>query len=471
MTHLGLSAQAINFAQSSFMGHRVSFTVPVDFMNEYFTWTRAVDELRPTGRFVADPGSTVYTSSGPSAMPAFIEILQRAFGSGYTDLDGVASGLNYSSPALDSTADMKRDTVNITNNTWAYTSTGLGTPTVVANQYYSVNDLVMAFVLNKCFGSSAYDAWEIVYNLPDAFGMLTDLELATAITNSLAEEEVKATENVTPVAPSIIGKLPAAQLPGDDKGRVDEMFRALLSMDPQRFYKNGAQIPGLFESNPDVAGSGNWCLGVGDKIEIPVRLYFRAPVTVLSVVDNAKNPSSATPDQVETIFIKGEAAAFDATDATEVAAADRGNLMSLRLQILCSDPVMVDGVTRATSEDVAATPPAPAVAVAVNPIFYDGANYKTQKAIAVVFANLGAAADWEIDSVTDTTLLAIAGLTYTFANSVLELTYDPSVASSAASVNTVSVLLDYIGTPVAPAVAPTPPAAKPITITISAPPA
>jgi hypothetical protein len=467
MTHLGLSAQAINFAQSSFMGHRVSFNVPVDFMNEYFTWKRAADEVRPTGRFVADPGANpAYASAGPKDMPTFTEMLERAFGSAYTDLDGVASGLNYSSPALDSTADMKRDNT-IVNNTYDYGPTGVGTVSSVSptGTHYSVNDLVMAFVLNKCFGSSAYDAWEIVYNLPDAFGMLTDLQLASAITLSLAEEEVKATANVVPI------KSVDDQLPGDDKGRVDEMFRALLSMDPQRFYKNGAQIPGLFESNPDVAGSGNWCLGVGDKIEIPVRLYFRAPVTVLSVVDNAKNPSSATPDQVETIFIKGEAAAFDATDATEVAAADRGNLMSLRLQILCSDPVMVDGVTRATSEDVAATPPAPAVAVAVNPIFYDGANYKTQKAIAVVFANLGAATDWEIESVTDTTLLAIAGLTYTFANSVLELTYDPSVASSAASVNTVSVLLDYIGTPVAPAVAPTPPAAKPITITISAPPA
>ena len=463
MTHLGLSAQAINFAQSSFMGHRVSFNVPVDFMNEYFTWTRAVDELRPTGRFVADPGANpAYASAGPKDMPTFTEMLERAFGSTFTDLDAVAEGLNYSSPALDSTGDMKRD-VNITNDSWAYNPTGAGTADPLQpGTHYSVNDLVMAFVLNKCFGSSAYDAWEIVYNLPDAFGMLTDLQLAQAINASLLEEEVKAAANVLPT------KSLATQEPGDDKGRVDEMFRSLLSMDPQRFYKNGAQITGLFESNPDVDGSGNWCLAVGDKIEIPVRLYFRAPVTVLSVVDNAKNPSSATPDVVETIFIRGEASTFDATDATEVAAADRGNLMSLRLQILCSDPVMVPGVTRATSEDVAATPPAPAVAVAVNPIFYDGANYKTQKAIAVVFANLGDSADWEIESLADTALLAIVGLTYTFTNSVLELTYDPSVTSSVPAVNVVSVLLNYTG---ATSPAPAAPAAKSITITISAPPA
>jgi hypothetical protein len=444
------------------MGHRVSFNVPVDFMNEYFTWTRAAEEARPTGRFVADPGANpAYASTGPKDMPTFTEMLERAFGSAYTDLDAVAEGLNYSSPALDSTGDMKRSD-NITNYTWAYDDKGAGTDTLVSNQHYSVNDLVMAFVLNKCFGSSAYDAWEIVYNLPDAFGMLTDLQLATAINDSLQAEEDKAEANVLPT------KTLATQSPGDDKGRVDEMFRALLSMDPQRFYKNGTQIDGLFETSPDTDGSGNWCLGVGDKIEIPVRLYFRAPVTVLSVVDNAKNPSSATPDQVETVFIKGEAAAFDATDATEVAAADRGNVMSLRLQILCSDPVMAPGVTRATSEDVAATPPAPAVAVAVNPIFYDGANYKTQKAIAVVFANLGDTTDWEITTATDGDLVAIVGLSFSFLNGVLELTYDPSVASSIPSVTEVDIELEYTGTA---SPAPAPPPGKTITITISAPPA
>jgi len=476
ITHMGLTSQAINFAQSAFMGHRVSFNVPVDFMNEYFTWTRAAGEVRPTGRFVQDPSiNPAYASAGPNEMPSFTTMLIRAFGSAYTDLDGVASGLNYSSPALDSTGDMKRDNT-ITNNTWTYDATGAGSARGSGSTHYSVNDLVMAFVLNKCFGSSAYDAWEIVYNLPDAFGMLTNLQLATAINNSLQAEEDIARSVIAPVTgtpPNTIGKAPEDQEPADNKGRVDEMFRSLLSMDPQRFYKNGTQIPGLFETNTDAAGSGNWCLGVGDRIEIPVRLYFRAPVTVLSVVDNAKNPMSATPDQVETVFINGESASFDTTvvTATELAdAAKNGNTMSLRLQILCSDPVMVSGVTRSTSEDPTATPPAPTVAVAVNPIFYDGANYKTQKAIAVVFANLGDSTDWEIASAADTALLAIVGLTYTFTNSVLELTYDPSVASSVASVNTVSVLLTYVGTLTGASIPPAP-AAKSIKITISAPPA
>jgi hypothetical protein len=320
-------------------------------------------------------------------MPDFATLLERVFQTVYTDIDGVAQGLNYSSTALDSTGDMKRDIVNITNDTYTYDVTGVGTADSPGpGTHYSVNDLVMAFVLNKCFGSSSFDAWDIVYNLQDAFGMLTNSDLADAIEASLVEEEVKATANVTPVSGSLIGKLPAAQSPGDDKGRVDEMFRSLLSMDPQRFYKNGTQIAGLFETNTDAAGSGNWCLGVGDKIEIPVRLYFRAPVTVLSVVDNAKNPSSATPDHVETVFIKGEGSTFDATDASEVAAADRGNVMSLRLQLVCSAPVMDYPATRSSSEDLVANPLLLQVVNKTSLVFYYGPHYPIQTAIAVVVA-------------------------------------------------------------------------------------
>ena len=452
ITHLGLSAQAINFAQSSFMGHRVSFNVPVDFMNEYFRWTRAAGELRPTGRFVEDPVTvSPSTTSIPSAMPTFITMLERAFASAYTDIDGVAEGLNYSSPALDSTSDMKRDNT-IMNHTYDYDPTGAGTQSVApTGTHYSVNDLVMAFVLNKCFGSSAYDAFDIVYNLGDAFGMLSNSQLALAINTSMAQEEVKAAAAVS-VAPS-------AQSPGDDKGRVDEMFRSLLSTDPQRFYKNGTQIPGLFETNVDADGDGNWCLGVGDKIEIPVRLYFRAPVTVLSVVDNAKNPSSATPDQVETVFIKGEDALFNPASATATELADaakNGNVMSLRLQILCSDPVMVDGVTRATSEDTAVTLPA-SVATFVNPVFYDGANYQTQTAIAIVYANLGSGT-WSVKS----TVVFPTGVTANLSGSVLTLTYNPATGSAATS--TVLVEIEETGGATAPP-------SQSIKITISNPPA
>jgi hypothetical protein len=469
--NLGLTAQAINFAQSAFMGHRVSLTMPVDFMNEYFTWERDSGEARPRGRFTNEP-----TPVGITAMPSFKLLLERALGSAYTDLDGVAGGLNYSSPALDATADMKRDT-SITNNTWVYTGTNTTSVTVGANTvivpgavetpapttHYSANDLVMAYVLNKCFGSSAYDAYGVVYNLSDAFGMLKDEDLAAAIEASLSEEDGKASS-----APTTAGQ---------DMGRVDEMFRALLSIDPQRFYKNGSQIDGLFESNPDTPTppatnwNGNWCLGVGDKIEIPVRLYFRAPVTVLSVVDNAKNPSSATPDEVETVFIKGaNTALFEpltgaplvGTTAAELAAeAKNGNMMSLRLQITCSSPVLPAGETRATSEVSGATP-TPGVAVAVNPIFYDGANYGTQKAIAIVYANLGSGT-WVPDYGVSGLPTGVSG---ELNGSVLTLTYDPLVGSAnTPGLGAVSVSVTISGGTGAA------PPAQTIKITISAPPA
>jgi hypothetical protein len=356
------------------MGHRVCFNVPVDLMNQYFEWTRAAGELRPTGRFLNNPNPL-------GLVPTFEQIIERCLGTDYTDLDGVAQGLNYSSDALDTLNDTKRDT-SITNNTWDYTNLGLTTPSAPTSTpettHYSANDLVMAFVLNKCFGSSSFDAWDIVYNLEDAFGMLTNADLAAAIKDSLQDEEDKAAAMVAP------NKAVNLQQPGDDKGRVDEMFRSLLATDPQRFYKNGTQIPGLFETNVDAAGDGNWCLGVGDKIEIPVRLYFRAPVTVLSVVDNAKNPSSATPDQVETVFIKGEGSTFNPTNPVHVAAADKGNVMSLRLQLVCSAPV-INNNTLATSEDVSVTLPLQVVNKA-SLIFYKGAHYPVQTSIGVVVA-------------------------------------------------------------------------------------
>jgi hypothetical protein len=365
----GLTAQAINFAQSSFMGHRVCFSVPVDLMNEYFRWTRASGEVRPTGRFVAEP-TTI------ANLPPFATALERCLGTQYTDLDGVAKGLDYSSTALDCTDDMKRDAA-ISNATWNYSALPAGAAvSAPAATHYGANDLVMAFVLNKCFGSSAFDAYDIVYNLDDGFGMLTSAQLAAAINLSMQEEEDLAEACVLPT------KLLANQQPGDIKGQVDAMFRSLLSIDPQRFYNGGKQIAGLFESNTDEDASGNWCLTVGDKIEVPIKLYFRAPVTVLSVTDGAKNASSDTPDQVETVFIKGEAASLDAHNPAEAAAADRSNIMAIRLQLVCSAPVISSSMR--SSSEVAGL--GLAVVNKSSLLFYKGANYPAQSALAIAVA-------------------------------------------------------------------------------------
>jgi hypothetical protein len=220
----GLTPQAINFAQSSFMGHRVCFTVPLDFMNAYFTWARYSREVRPTGRFVNDITGVIANA------PTFQQLIERCLGAEYTDIDGVAQGLNYSSDALDTVEDVKRD-VCVDNYTWDYTplvanpvSSPIMTPTAT---HYGANDFVMAFVLNKCFGSSSFDAYDIVYNLEDGFGMLTSAQLAAAITASLQEEEAKAASQVLPV------KEVDGQTAADDKGQVDAMFLPIHVALPQ----------------------------------------------------------------------------------------------------------------------------------------------------------------------------------------------------------------------------------------------
>ena len=626
----GLTPQAINFAQSSFMGHRVCFNVPVDFMNEYFKWTRYSRELRPTGRFVNDITGVIANA------PTFQTLIERCLGAEYTDIDGVAQGLNYSSDALDTVEDVKRD-ICVDNATWDYTplvanpaTAATSTPTAT---HYGANDFVMAFVLNKCFGSSSFDAYDIVYNLEDGFGMLTSAQLAAAITASLQEEEDKAATQVLPA------KEVDNQSAADDKGQVDAMFRSLLSIDPQRFYRKGKQIAGLFETNfiatetrfradlntsgnltyitvlsgtmvsgtkvqrssgtqllpedavltllgsdwtivsastgtfisvtagefhtcediasclgtvasgvltvdeylfgtqltagavlsgigvpagytigtytpgiapakdtytivaptingvqspdisdittvtyfttptPDPDAAGNWCLAVGDKIEIPVRLYFRAPVTVLSVVDGAKNPSSATPDQVETVFIKGQTKSdgtlFDSTSAVDVAAADRENIIALRLQILCSSP-LISNLTRASSEDTT-IPLANQIVNFVNPIFYKGPNYATQKAIVLVYAGEAfntSAVGYTVPTLADTLLITgattpVDGLTAALNGNAVEITFDPAVAPAlTAQTETRTItftLTPTVGSSLTPIV-------KAIKVTISAPP-
>jgi hypothetical protein len=446
----GLTAQAINFAQSSFMGHRVCFSVPVDFMNQYLTWSRASGELRPTGRFNNNPNAAGY-------VPTFEEMLTRCLGSEYTDLDGVATGLNYSSEALEAITDMKRDQ-NLSNNDWDYSPLGATPATastpIAVGTHYGANDLVMAFVLNKCFGSSAFDAYGVVYNLDDGFGMLTNEQLAAVIKASLAEEEALAAAQVSPA------KAVAAQQPGDIKGQVDAMFRSLLSIDPQRFYKGGKQITGLFESNTDADASGNWCLAVGDKIEIPVRLFFRAPVTVLSVVDGAKNGSSDTPDQVETVFIKGDLTGaqrdpgtYTPAQAAAALAEDRGNMMAIRLQILCSAPAINPAKTLSTSEGPAANVAAQVANVA-NPIFYKGANYPSQSAMVVVYA--GTDNSWTL-----TTDALPNGLSAALSGNAAVFTYNPVGSTAAPGQTTVAVTL----TPASGAAL-----VKNVIVTISAPP-
>jgi hypothetical protein len=165
------------------------------------------------------------------------------------------------------------------------------------------------------------------------------------------------------------------------------------------------------------------------------------------------------------VFIKGaNTALFEpltgaplvGTTAAELAAeAKNGNMMSLRLQLLCSEPAMVSGETRATSEVAGATIAA-SVATAVSPVFYLGANYQTQSAIAIVYANLGSTV-WTATYSPDLPI----GVTEELNGAVLTLTFDPATASAVAGRSSIEVTLTAgLNTVV-----------QSINITISAPPA
>jgi hypothetical protein len=351
----GLSPNVINFASAATLGHRVCVSIPVDVMNAIFTWTRATGELSPTGRLVANP------AGGTSLKDALVTAMSK----GFNDMDGVATGLNYSTTALDMAGDLKRDP-------------SIGGPT--ATTHYGANDLVMAYLMFKCFGASSYDPTDIIYNVDDAFNMLSSEELSDAIVASLKAEEDLANACVMPN-----GKVVSAQLAGDNKGLVDAMFRGFLAADPLRYFKNGVQIPGLFETNfvlpataagADPSVGGNWCLTVGDKIEVPLQLVFRAEVNVLSVQDNVQNPSSNTPDSANTNFIKGEAANFDCATGK----ADKANAIPIRLQIVCGAP---SGLTTGGTSGVALPLQ---IAASAPVIFYTPADYGVQTAIAAAAA-------------------------------------------------------------------------------------
>jgi hypothetical protein len=338
-------------------------------MNKFFTWTRASGEVAPTGRFNKNPAGTT------AGTDDFVSELVKAFSREYNDLDGVANGLNFSSSALDVAGDLKRDPC--VYNKATDTGTALA-PTGISTSHYGANDLVMAYLMFKCFGSSSYDPTEIIYNVDDAFNMLTSQQLADVINASLEAEDALANAAVLPN-----GKAPSLQLAGDNKGQVDAMFRGFLASDPLRYFLNGVQIPGLFETNftcppSDPQVNGNWCLTVGDKIEIPLQLVFRAPVTVMSVQDNVQNPSSATPDATTTTIIGGEAATFDCT-AQKAALA---NVVSIRLQITCAKPNGAD--TGSTSVPAGSAVPL-TVAASSSIVFYTSMNagVQTAKPLAV----------------------------------------------------------------------------------------
>ena len=266
-----LANQAVNLAESGTMGHRVQIPMSVDDMNSFFVWDRPAGSDRAVGHFVA------ITAANLKFDDMMIASLSRV----YTDVDGVTNGLNYSSAVLDANTDGR----------------------VRKDGNVSANDIVMAYLLYKCYGSSAAPTASVIYNLEDAQQMLSNGGLTLAIHNSLSTEEALST---------------AA---GVDKGAVDAMFRDLLAADPMRFFDaTGKQVAGLFETNADVDSTGSWGFVENDKIEMRVQFNFTNAVTRRGVQDPSQAlAGAANAEDVDTIVIPA------------------GSKFIIRLQIVATD--------------------------------------------------------------------------------------------------------------------------------------
>lgn len=239
---LTLANNAILFTESAIIGHRVQIKMSVDDLNTYFIWKRQSGSSRPVGHFLSDV-------SGVS----FQDILLDSLNKSYTDLDFVSNGLNFSSYIFD-------------DNTDGRTRVG---------GRVSVNDLVMAYVLYKCYGSSSCPTASVVYNLEDAQAMITSGGVSMSITGAFNDDEASAC---------------AAEAGSQiDYGGVDAMFRNMLGTVPLRYFQaNGTQIPGLFETNfvtppSDPSAQGSWNFLENDCLELRVQFTFQQPVAHESI--------------------------------------------------------------------------------------------------------------------------------------------------------------------------------------------
>lgn len=246
---LALANNSINFTESAIVGHRVQIPMSVDYLNTFFVWERTSGSPRPIGHFLSEVGSV-----------KFADILINSLNKLYTDIDGTANGLNFSSFILDSNYDSR-----------------------IRCDGVSANDIVMAYILYKCYGASSAPTMNLIYNLEDAHKMVTSAQLASAIVELMNEDEQMA----------ITG--------GVDKGDVDAMFRYMLSANPLRYFKaDGKQINGLFETNfccgeADPPGSGPWGFIENDILELRINFSFPQDVTHTTADDLGANRTVVIP--------------------------------------------------------------------------------------------------------------------------------------------------------------------------------
>jgi hypothetical protein len=223
LIRVDLENNAINLTDAQAYGHRVYLEIPKGELNNCFSWSRTAGDLFPVGETSASILKTT---------------IANHIADGFIDLDAQSDGLNYSSTALNSAVDSRLRE--------------MATPTA--------NDLVMAYVLYKLYGKSSYDTLDNIFNVEDAYGMLQDITFTTSIFDS-----VKTTDGVA---------------------SIKQMFRDLVSSDPQRFFDvSGKQVSGIFETNTDANGNGIWNFTEDDVVEIRMKFIFANEITRRDVAD------------------------------------------------------------------------------------------------------------------------------------------------------------------------------------------
>jgi hypothetical protein len=228
---VALAGNPINFADAEADGHRVQIEVPASALNGACKWSRAAGSDRPIGNILSTPFSAALETALATSV--------------YSDLDGIPAGLSFTSSAI-TNEENKSETTK------------------------KSNDLIMAYVLFKVYGSTNFNTTNKVYNAADAKEMVDNLTIATAVKDNI----------------DVSG--------GGRGGPVDQMFRDLLAADPGRFFdlSSGIQVTGLFETNADASGNGTWLITAGDILELKLEFAFTAQVS-RRVVRSQQQPLDA----------------------------------------------------------------------------------------------------------------------------------------------------------------------------------
>jgi len=225
---MSLASQEVELMDSLTIGNRVQVPISVDDLNAFFYWERTPFSPAPVGYFRSDISGV-----------KFLDILIKSLSSVYTDLDGTTDGLNFSSYVLDANLD----------------------PRVRQDGKVTANDLVVAYILYKCYGFSACPTEGVVYNLQDMYNMLSSSGVARSIVDALESDSASGLN------------------------LINGMFKTMLSTNPMRFFQaHGGQKKGIFEKvyTGEVA-YGPWEFVVNDRLEIHLRFRFTKEVSHTSV--------------------------------------------------------------------------------------------------------------------------------------------------------------------------------------------